>query len=128
MMALRNELKQLTFVAYHATHLDQSNKLVPSGPPWTRVLSLLKSTVQEVIVTGNGIIWVVFLPPDAKIIAASIQLHTAAKTWNPTGLHIPCQICIPTVPFVRSGQRGVVTRGANRNPKILEFRIRTDNN
>ena len=43
---------------------------------WTAVdsaLSLSIDTVQKVLVTGYGIIWVVFLPLDAKIIVASIQ-------------------------------------------------------
>ena len=45
---------------------------------WTAVdsvLSLLLATVQKVFVTGNDIIWVVFLLLDTKIIAASIQLQ-----------------------------------------------------
>ena len=45
---------------------------------WTAVdsvLSLLIATVQKVLVTGNDIIWVVLLPLDTKIIAASIQLQ-----------------------------------------------------
>ena len=44
---------------------------------WTdvdSVLSLRLATVQEVLVTGNSIIWVVFLILDT-IIAASIQLQ-----------------------------------------------------
>ena len=44
------------------------------------VLSLLICTVQKVLVTGNDIIWVVFLSLDTEIIAASIQLHTVAQT------------------------------------------------
>ena len=43
-------------------------------------MSLLISTVQKVLVTGNDIICVVFLPLDTKIIAASIPLHTIAET------------------------------------------------
>ena len=37
--------------------------------------SLLIATVQKVLMTGNDIIWVVFLPLDMKIIVASIQLQ-----------------------------------------------------
>ena len=35
---------------------------------------------QKVLLTGNDINWVAFLPLDTKIIAASIQLHTVAQT------------------------------------------------
>ena len=73
-MTLKGELIQFNLVAYYATHLDQSNKLASFEPLWI-VLSLLTGTVQKVLVTGNGIIWVVFLPLDTKIIAASIQLQ-----------------------------------------------------
>ena len=48
------------------------------GTFWTAVysaLSLLIATVQKVLVTGNDIIWVVFLDLDTKIIADSIQLQ-----------------------------------------------------
>ena len=44
---------------------------------WTALdsfLSLLIATIQKVFVTGNDVIWVVLLPLDTKIIAASIQL------------------------------------------------------
>ena len=61
MMALKDELRQLTLVAYHATHLDPSKQIDPA--------------VQKVLVTGNDIIWVVFLPLDTKIILGSIQLQ-----------------------------------------------------
>ena len=75
MMTLKSEHKQLTSFAYHATHLDHSNKSVSSEPLWIQSSSLLIATVQKVFVTGNDIIWVVFLPLDTKIIAASIQLQ-----------------------------------------------------
>ena len=70
-MALESELKQLTLVAYHATHLGSVKQL---GTFWTAVdsvLSLLIATVQKVLVTGNGIILVVFLPLHTKIIVVS---------------------------------------------------------
>ena len=48
------------------------------GAFWTAVdsvLSLQIYTVQKVLVTGNDIIWVVFLPLDTKIIVASLSNH-----------------------------------------------------
>ena len=48
------------------------------GTFWTAVdsvLSLPIATVEKVLVTGNVVIWVVFLPLDTKIIATSIQLQ-----------------------------------------------------
>ena len=72
------------------------------------------------LVTGDDIIWVVFLRLDTKIIAAPIQLHTVAqmKSMEPyrSAYSLPDMQYIPAVPCARSGQRGVVT-----HPRVMDL-------